>query len=450
MSGLSSGAKLELVQSSRSPAVVSVALQLPESEALGAPNARLTDKFPSTTTLWLVLRKFESGVAGEGGTKRNLTARGAPRTTEGTSGQGRLYYEKPVIQVMGRELSVFTELQKTLGELGFKSGSVLLRLSFRVSENPLEEEMDRIEQYFKTIDQTPDGVAKNEAVSTETATGSSQSELPLATAASPDAAITELTESTSLSKSPTVVPSNHDVSSATENLVTSSSGRTLQVFSPPTSTTPTAALTSYNPSDYTPTIEHATRHQRMLSNSTRNVRLPSEAEIAAKTATDQETLAAVSTVEIKVRFPDESSITTHFTRTDTGATLHSSIRECLDERLVAEPFVLRQPGIRGMGENVPDNAQRRLIQDLGLKGRVLVIFGWDEAGASPETKAEKQVLKESLRQRAVPLSVHDFKNEDAGEDQGIKVRTLRDADENDENKGKRKGMPKWLQGLSKK
>ena len=43
LSGLTSGAKLELVQLSRSPSVVTVALQLPESEVRGAPSGRILD-----------------------------------------------------------------------------------------------------------------------------------------------------------------------------------------------------------------------------------------------------------------------------------------------------------------------------------------------------------------------------------------------------------------------
>src|SRR5215471_21788898 len=91
LSGLSSGAKLELVRLSRSPSVVSVALQLPESEAKGVSNGRLLDKFPSTTTLWLILRKFEAGVAGGNGMTRNLTARGALPESSGPTSMGRLY-----------------------------------------------------------------------------------------------------------------------------------------------------------------------------------------------------------------------------------------------------------------------------------------------------------------------------------------------------------------------
>ena len=109
LSGLSAGAKLQLTQASRSTGVVSIALQLPESEG----GTRLSDKFPSNTSIWLVLRKFEEGVAGEQNRKLNLTQRGAPSSS---SGAGRLHYEQPSLNVMGRNLESFTDLQKTLAE----------------------------------------------------------------------------------------------------------------------------------------------------------------------------------------------------------------------------------------------------------------------------------------------------------------------------------------------
>ncbi|KAI5307417.1 hypothetical protein KEM55_008331, partial [Ascosphaera atra] len=149
LSGLSTGAKLELVQRSRSPAVVSVALQLPENVSKGTVNGRLIDKFPSNTTVWGVLRKFESGIAG-GSSERNLTGRAVPNTTVGA---GRPFYETPVVNAMGRELCQFTDLQKTLGQLGYNSGSVLLRLSFRVTDTPLEDAMANIETYFKSVEE---------------------------------------------------------------------------------------------------------------------------------------------------------------------------------------------------------------------------------------------------------------------------------------------------------
>src|SRR3989440_9916428 len=230
LSGLTSGAKLELVQSSRSPAVVSVALQLPEAEAQGLPNGRLTDKFSSTTTLWLMLRKFEAGVAGECGTKWNLTARGKPKTSDGRSGQGRLYYETPVLQVMGRELSSFTDLQRSLSQLGFNSGNVLIKLSFRTSETPLEEAMGQIEENFKeaeisTIEPDESHVASTEMAANDSQPKTSEMEVNQESESTP----AESSRSTETEdQGPSVPPSSDQHPTATENLITSSSGRPLQ------------------------------------------------------------------------------------------------------------------------------------------------------------------------------------------------------------------------------
>lgn len=142
LSGLTSGAKLTLIQASRSPSVVNVALQLPESEGGG----RLSDKFPSTTSLWLVLRKYEDAVAGQPPRKLNLTQRGVPPTQ--SAGSGRLEYEQPCLHLLGRNLESFVDLQKTLAQLGLNSGSVLIRLSFKSVGQPLDEAMQEIEQYF--------------------------------------------------------------------------------------------------------------------------------------------------------------------------------------------------------------------------------------------------------------------------------------------------------------
>ena len=52
-------------------------------------------------------------------------------------------YEMPVVTVMPghREQADFVGLQKTLSQLGFDSGSALLRLGFKNSGTPLEEAM---------------------------------------------------------------------------------------------------------------------------------------------------------------------------------------------------------------------------------------------------------------------------------------------------------------------
>lgn len=147
LSGLAGGAKLTLIQASRSPSVVNVALQLPDSEGGG----RLSDKFPSTTSLWLVLRKYEDAVAGQPPRKLNLTQRGVPSSQ--SAGSGRLLHEQPCLHLMGRNMESFVDLQKTLAQLGLNSGSVLIRLSFKSSGKPLEEAMQEIEQYFKAVDE---------------------------------------------------------------------------------------------------------------------------------------------------------------------------------------------------------------------------------------------------------------------------------------------------------
>ena len=154
LSGLSSGAKLELVKLSKTPSAISVALQLPENEREGIPNGRLTDKFATSSSLWQIIRRFESATAGGLGTQKNFTGRGVPSMVSGTSGAGRLYHEAPVLRIMGREYSSLTDLQKSLGQLGFTGGSVLLHLAFRTSEAPLEQAQKEIGDYFKSLEES--------------------------------------------------------------------------------------------------------------------------------------------------------------------------------------------------------------------------------------------------------------------------------------------------------
>ncbi|KFY87715.1 hypothetical protein V498_07049, partial [Pseudogymnoascus sp. VKM F-4517 (FW-2822)] len=155
-SGLSSGAKLELVVASKSPSVVAVALQLPDG-------TRHTDKFPSNTTLWLILRKFEAS-----DTKNlNFTARSVADTAARSS--GKIFYEMPVLNVMNREFGTFVDLQKTLAQIGISSGSILLRLSYRQTETPLEVATTEIGQYFKEVEEVAQNTgAKSVTASAET------------------------------------------------------------------------------------------------------------------------------------------------------------------------------------------------------------------------------------------------------------------------------------------
>jgi tether containing UBX domain for GLUT4 len=429
--------------------VVSVALQLPESEAQGIPNGRLTDKFPSTTTLWLVLRKFETGVAGSGGLNKNLTARGSPSTE---AGAGRLYYQQPVLQVLNRELSSFTDLQKNLAQLGLNSGSALMRLGYRATETPLEEAILKIQQYFDSVDGTHTTQSQTQA----TPTAASDQVVETTQAPEPSHSIPPTSDTTQNASSDTDMtepPSQLDGITQTTEPLSPSTSRPLSVFRPPSSSTPSAALVKHNDADYTPTVEHAQVHQKMLNQSSRNVRLPTEAELAQQAEAEAEKLAAIKEVEIKIRFPDQSAVSTKFGQEDSGKTLHSFVRnDCLEQQYSEQPFILRNPGVKPgqKGDTIPDS-EKKLIKDLQLRGRVLVIFGWED-GASLAARGAKSVLKEELRQVAEDIRVVDVAASGVGEEeQGVKVNVGRKEDKAEgEVGGVGKKLPKWLKGLGKK
>ena len=387
-------------------------------------------------------------MAGEGTVKRNLTARGAPAMNDGSSGAGRLYYQTPVIQVMSRELSSFTDLQKTLAQLGFNSGSALLRLNFKTSEIPLEEAMGQMAEYFQSVE-APGGInagGSSKSLSKAPSEEEGQSLIPSEALAPESEPSTEVpcTEPDSAASDPS------GPRSPTQQTRPTSTGRLVQVFSPPTSSTPSAALTAFNPTDYVPSIEHAKAHQRHLQGKSRNARLPSEAELAEQETAEAEKLRAVKDVEIKVRFPDQSAVVATFGQADTGAALYSFVRDdCLDERWRDDRFLLSYSASKGWAV-VPDDSSKRLIQHLGHKGRVLVTFKWDDTGgASTAALGTKDVLKRDRKQEAQALKAPESPATPAEEnDEGVKVDVGKQEQETGERK--KKGVPKWLKLPGKK
>ncbi|RJE27074.1 UBX domain protein [Aspergillus sclerotialis] len=447
LAGLASGAKLELVQLSRSPSVVTVGLQLPESEARGIPNGRLTDKFPSTTTLWLVLRKFEAGVAGNG-SSRNLTARGVP-ATGGGSGAGRLFYEIPVIQALGRELSTFTDLQKSLAQLGFNSGSILLRLSFRRTEEPLEEAMVKIGDYFKSVDDATPKVEEQPGAEQMDEGGNKQPAEP--PTAAPETAPTAPITSEESSEAPTPHVPSDEPSSASHP-----SSHPVTVFSPPSSSTPLSAQTAYNENDYILSVEHARAYQHRLKETSRPNRLLSDAEIANKEAAEREKLAGIKEVDVKIRLPDQSQVVSKFGQEATGKTLYDFVRSCMAEPFSREKFAITffpSPGGPAFGAKkmqnvVPDSDTVYLIKNLGMMGRVLVNFTWDPSASPAAHQSRASVLKPELQSRAQQHKVEqprDIVEEPAvpgsgGPAQGEREKPAR----------KPGSLPKWLKLPGKK
>ncbi|KAJ5143638.1 uncharacterized protein N7515_002425 [Penicillium bovifimosum] len=445
LSGLSSGAKLELVQLSRSPSVVTVGLQLPESEARGAPNGRILDKFPSTTTLWLVLRKFEAGVAGSG-PARNFTSRAVPSADGDVA--GRLYYETPVLQIMEREISSFTDLQKTLAQLGFNSGSVLIRLSFRRTEEPIEEAMAKIGEFFKSSeDETPSAQAPNAAPAATPAASAIEEPVPVPQSSS------------------ALQPGSSNVSAAADEAApplpvpesaapTIDPGRHITVFSPPSEDTPSSARIAYNESDYIPTIEHAKLHQRLLNESSRPKRLPTDAEIAAKAEAEAARKAAIHEVDVKIRFPDQSQVVAKFGPSDTGQSLYDFVRGCLAPPFASEKFNITVHGVsRSQHPSIiPVSDKKRLIKDLGLAGRVLVNFSWADTAASFVHERRAETLRPELRSQAQQLKVEQLPELRDEEDVSGPSQQGPSKAQGDKPSGARKpgSMPKWLKLPGKK
>lgn len=437
-----------------------MALQLSNSES-GASN-RLTGKFPSTTTLWLLLRHFES-VSTDSETSRNFTARGIPQAGTEASGSGRLFYETPVLQVMGREFVAFTDLQKSLAQLGFNSGSVLLRLSFRRTERPLEEAIAEIDKYFKSTEgeqiagtHSANAAKAESAPSTsEPSPGPNESERPpppepssLSQTQPPPQQSAALFSALSPQDDkaqgrPESSAPISDALSTSDQTITGPAQRPISVFAPSSASTPAASRQTFNEKDYEPTIAHAKLHQARLATSSVNKRLPTDAELAAQAETQAKRNAEVKDVEIKVRFPDQMQVISRFSNLDTSTTLYDFVKGLM--RKENGPFSLNFSSAQGP-RSVPKEGNVRLIGGLGMAGRVLVNVVW-EARASSEVRAGS-VLKPEFQSKAKQIEVKGIesvemeeKPNETAEEKG------KQKDEGRERKG---GVPRWLKLPGKK
>lgn len=436
LANLPQGARLELVQASRSPTVVSVALQLPASEK----SVRLTQKFASNTSLWEILRHFESGQ----GANYNFTQRGVPEMS-GMSGAGRLHYETPVITVMPahREQSDFVGLQQTLSQLGFDNGSALLKLSYKNSGLPLEEAMAQISQYFKpevpdtagthgahaaasTHDVSqpsvvpptsgPDTTAAGETVHADEPdpepmeVDTKPMNLPTTEQEVPANGVTaqnagDMSPSASVQAATTAASPVQASSAATPSAPVGDEPRNVQIFSAPTSSTPQAARNAFNESDYLPTIEHAKVHQAQLLNKTRNQRLLSDKELEEQEKARQEKLeaAAAKGGALRIRMPDGTLIQMSFNKDDTADVLYNFVKGFLDRK--DEPFDLKYTGPTGRLVLIEKNS-KRLSQDLRFSTNELITFQWAE-NASAEARASRKTLAQEWQAKATTLKVEE-------------------------------------------
>ena len=434
-----------------------MALQLPDSES--GSSTRLTGKFPTTTTLWLLLRHFESG-SSDSEPSRNFTARGIPQSESGESVSGRLFYETPVIQVMGRELSSFTDLQRSLAQLGFNNGSVLLRLSFRRTESPLEESIAEIDQYFKSGEDEDIGgthsaiAAKPDSAPSESIPSSAPNDSERPEVSSPSKTQPSLQRSAAFLSShshesneaqarPKSSVLLSDVLSSPDQTIKSSVQRPVSILTPSSDSTPAASRQAFNEKDYEPTIAHAKLHQARLATSSVNKRLPTDAELAVQANIQAKRNADAKDVQIKVRFPDQIQVISTFTNLDTSSTLYEFVRGLMENE--NEPFTLNFTSAQGP-RHVPKESNVRLIGDLDMVGRVLVNVAWENVASG--RAREGSVLKAEFQKQAKQIEVKEVEGVEVEEQVNNTVEGKgKQKDEGQERKG---NMPRWLKLPGKK
>jgi tether containing UBX domain for GLUT4 len=448
-SGLIPGARLELVVRANTPTVVNVALQLPAPESsLFPPHGRVSDKLPSDFTIWQVLRQFESGKA-SAGKGLNITARGVPQINNGAqAGSGQLYYEIPHVVIESRTLSTFVDFQKTLSQLGYNSGGVLIRLSFHRTDQPLSDAMREIDQYFKVevpdnAPQQPEDVQTKKEPETSSQPTAAQSEThdwapqaPASTQTVQPPATTNEPSTTQQQQQQAPISDTMDVDEEKPT-----GHRPVTIFSAPSSSTPVAALRTDSEEDYTPDISHAKAHQKLLKSLSENKRLLSDQELEEKAAAAEAKVAAVKSIKVKVRFPDNFSAEWAFGPNDSGASLYSEVRGIMANS--SAPFKLLLPGARTV---IQDDDSVKLIKGYGLKVNTLVNFVWDDK--VPTEVRRQPFLKGSAASQAQQVVVPEVPEiEVKDEGPSAPVPPPKPKNEGDSSGFKK---PKWLKGLGKK
>lgn len=179
------------------------------------------------------------------------------------------------------------------------------------------------------------------------------------------------------------------------------------IFSAPSSSTPAAARIHEDDSVYEPTIAHAQLRQQHLQQRAQNTRLKSDAELAAEAAEEAAKLAKITKVEVKVRFPDQTSAVWVVTPDQTGAFLYQAIRGVMAHP--SQPFRLIIPGPR----TVIQEDDKRLIAGYRLKGREMLQLVWEDA-ASPAARKEP-FLKGSVASKAQDVVIPDIPQGDSDE-----------------------------------
>lgn len=330
-----------------------------------------------------------------------------------------MVYEMPVLNVMGREMTTFGDLQKTLANLGLNKGTGLLRLSFKQTDQPIEEAMRDIGEYFKE-EQEPRTAAQSSRQQSESVTDaiakvpspekrSEESNMDLdASDTTPDSTPTPADASTSTHTTPSNSAASPDpITSSTTFQILGPDGLPLTIYSAPSNTTPLAALTPYNESDFMPSIRQAKEAQARLASGTHNTKLLSYAEEVALEAEKVARLSKIKEIPLRIRFPDQMSVSKSITSANTGNWLYEYVRGLINWE--NEPFKLVWMGNKGK-EVIPSEGGKFLINDVGIQGPTVVSLSWGGEEISERLKG-KPILKEMYREKATKQPVPVLESE---------------------------------------
>jgi tether containing UBX domain for GLUT4 len=386
------------------------------------------EKLPNDYTLWKVLRHFETHTCKGKGV--NLTARGVPQMDAGGS-SGQLYYETPMLQIEKRSFTTFVDFQKTMSQLGYNGGSVLIRLTFQKTDKTLVDAMSDISQYFQEDGTRTEGKQAADATAkVESAPVVQESDAP--------AAAQE--ESTSLDTSTTQPPGTSEPDLMDIDAPPTDALVPVHIFSAPSNSTPAAAQTTESDETYQVGIVHAQQHQHRLKTAGQNKRLLSDKELEEKAAAEEARLNAIKAIDIKVRFPDNTSAAWRMGPDAAGETLYAAVRRVMaDDKL---KFKLIVPGIK---DKITDDGSK-LIKDHGLGGSTLVTLFWDES--VPTESRAKPFLKGSVASRATEIVVPQAPEIEVEEEEpGPSVRKPAEKPKHEGDVNKK--LSKWLK-LGKK
>ncbi|KAI0019552.1 GLUT4 regulating protein TUG-domain-containing protein [Xylariomycetidae sp. FL0641] len=442
-SGLIPGARLELIVRANTPTAINVALQLPAPESsLFPPHGRATEKLPSDFTIWQILRQFESGKA-SAGKNLNFTQRGVAQMSNGTaSGSGQLFYETPHVVIEKRTLTTFVDFQKTLSQLGYNSGSVLMRLSFHKTDKTLADAMAEIQSYFqieekenKPKETTATGEPHEPSTTVPPSSTDGTSEVTPEIPAAGGAPAEDTIDSTTAQP-----PPSSDAMEVDQPV--SADHRPVTVFSAPTSNTPAAALRQDYEEDYVPDTKDAIMHQQRLKAASENKRLLSDRELEEKAAEQAAKVAALKSILIKVRCPGNVQVQWAFGPADTGATLHREVRGVM--RHPEAPFKLALPPGRTL---IRDDSTKTLIRGYGLASNSVVNFLWDDS-VSADVRAQP-FCHDRAAAKAKDIVIPEIPEGEVRDDGPAGPSP---AASKPKEGGASTGMkkPKWLKGLTKK